>query len=147
MDPRPATPDDTAAIERIVAGAYRPYIAMIGREPAPMREDYGRLIRDGMVWVAEDGGAVSGLVVLLPQADHLLLDNLAVAPEAQGRGLGRHLEAFAEAEARRGGYSRLVLYTNVVMTRNIALYTRWGWGETHRAAEDGFHRVYMEKAV
>jgi hypothetical protein len=31
------------------------------------------------------------------------------------------------------------------MTENIALYTRKGYVETHRAEENGLRRVYMQK--
>ena len=147
MHVRQAKRGDVDTIERIVRAAYAPYVPRIGREPAPMRADYGTLIRAGCVWVADATEAAAGIVVLLARDKHLLLDNLAVAPEAQRRGIGRGLADFAETEARRRGYSRIVLYTNVAMTRNVALYRRWGWRETHRAEEDGYARVYMAKDV
>jgi GNAT superfamily N-acetyltransferase len=56
-------------------------------------------------------GCYSWLIVLLPKPDHLLLDNIAVAPARQGSGLGRWLLAFAEAEAVRRGYGEIRLYT------------------------------------
>ena len=46
------------------------------------------------------GAPVMGLVVLLAEADHLLLDNVAVDPVAQGQGVGRALIDFAAAEVR-----------------------------------------------
>jgi hypothetical protein len=39
------------------------------------------------------------------------------------------------------------LYTNIVMTENLALYTRLGFEETHRADEDGYRRVFMRKRL
>ncbi|AWM89285.1 GNAT family N-acetyltransferase [Microvirga sp. 17 mud 1-3] len=144
---RQAGPEDRAAIEAIVEAAYAPYIPRIGRKPGPMLDDYEILIADGRVHVLVDGGIVRGLVVLIPDGDALLLDNVAVDPRAQGRGYGRMLLNFAEAEARRTGVRTLRLYTNEAMTENIALYGRLGFVETHRAVEKGLRRIYMTKVL
>jgi len=76
---------------------------------------------------------------------HLLLDNITVHPEQQGKGLGRDLLELADQEARACGYREIRLYTHVSMTENIELYSRIGWRETHRGRESGFDRVYMQK--
>ena len=86
-----------------------------------------------------------GLVVLEDQDGFLLLDNVAVAPAAQGRGFGRKLIAFAEEEASRRGFDEIRLYTHVLMVENIALYQRLGFVEIARVHEKGFDRVYMAK--
>ncbi len=77
----------------------------------------------------------------------MLLDNIAVVPAAQGKGLGRRLLAFAETAARNENLPAIRLYTNQAMTENVALYTRIGYVETHRGEENGFHRVYMTKRL
>src|SRR5438045_6561273 len=98
---RRARAADLEAVEAIVAAAYSPYVDRIGKPPGPMLDDYAALIEAGMVSVLQDdSGAITALVVLLPQPDHLLLDNIAVRPEPQGQGLGRRVTEFAEAEAR-----------------------------------------------
>ena len=119
----------------------------MGREPGPMNDDYGRRIAAGQTWVHDHDGDIAGIVVLEDQPDGLLLDNIAVAPAAQGKGYGRQLMAFAEAEARRRGYDTLRLYTHVLMTENIALYQRLGFVETARVQKKGFDRVYMERGI
>jgi N-acetylglutamate synthase-like GNAT family acetyltransferase len=53
-----------------------------------MRDDYAAYIADGRVHVLEQDGEIIGLVVLIPQAQAMLLDNVAVSPRAQGRGFG-----------------------------------------------------------
>ncbi len=68
-------------------------------------------------------------------------------PEGQGKGYGRALIEFAEAEARRRGFAEIRLYTHEMMTENIALYTRIGFEETHRVSEKGYDRVYMTKQL
>lgn len=144
---RPARADDQPAVEAIVRAAYSMYILRIGKPPGPMLDDYGALIRDGSVSICLVDDEIAALIVLIPKPDHLLLDNIAVAPGHQGRGIGRELVAFAEREARRLGYDELRLYTHVTMTENIALYRRLGFAETHRGQEAGYDRVFMAKRV
>ena len=144
---RRATSDDLEAVGSLVRAAYAHYVARIGREPGPMLDDYGRLIEHGRVHVVERDGAVQGILVLIPQEDAMLLDNVAVDPAAQGSGLGRGLLAFAEREAIAAGYRWIRLYTNEAMTENIRLYGRLGYHETHRAVEKGLRRVYMAKPL
>jgi len=145
--PRPATPDDLPAVEAVVRRAYSPYISRIGRPPGPMLDDYGALIGQHCVHVIEQEGAVRAVLVLIPEADSLLLDNVAVSPEAQGSGLGRAMLDFAERSARDRGYRLIRLYTHELMGENIALYYRIGYSETHRAEERGLKRVYMAKPL
>jgi GNAT superfamily N-acetyltransferase len=145
---RPARATERATVEAIVDAAYSHYVGRIGKPPAPMLDDYAALIEDGAVSVLEAAdGAIAALIVLLPKADHLLLDNIAVRPDRQGNGFGRALIAFAETEARRLGYAELRLYTHEKMTENIALYARLGFDETGRGCEAGYDRVFMRKPV
>ena len=145
--PRVAIGQDRPAVEAVVRAAYSSYVSRIGRAPGPMLDDYGALIREGRVHVVDRGGAVKGVLVLIPQQDAMLLDNVAVAPDAQGTGVGRAMLEFAEQAAINAGYGMVRLYTNEAMTENLGLYARIGYAETHRAEEKGLRRVYMAKAV
>jgi ribosomal protein S18 acetylase RimI-like enzyme len=139
---------DRDAVEAVVHRAYASYVERIGKPPGPMLDDYGKRIAEGSASVLEGAdGAILAIIVLLPHGDHLLLDNIAVRPEAQGQGLGRRLVAFAEEEARRRGFAELRLYTHQTMTENIALYRRLGFVETGRGHEDGYDRVFMAKRL
>lgn len=130
---RPAKAADCAAVEAIVRAAYSIYLDRMGKPPGPMLDDYAAQIAAGTVSVLEDAdGVVAAMIVLLSRDDHLLLDNIAVRPDGQGRGFGRRLIAFAEAETKRFGFSEIRLYTHRTMTENIALYTRLGFEETGR---------------
>lgn len=147
MSIRPARREDVPALTALARAAYAPYLARIGREPAPMRADYAALVAAGRVWVTEAAGAVRGLLVLEPAAGYLLIENVAVDPSAQGRGTGAALLAHAEAEASRAGLPELRLYTNVAMTENRAWYARHGYTELGEVIEDGFRRVWLAKPV
>jgi len=144
---RPATPADVAAVQDLVRSAYRHYIPRIGRPPYPMVADYAALIGAGQVWVALAGGVIDGVLVLVPEHDHVLVDTVAVAPGAQGRGRGTALLAFAEDRARELGLPEVRLYTNEAMTENIAYYPRRGYTETHRSLDQGYRRVFFSKRV
>jgi N-acetylglutamate synthase-like GNAT family acetyltransferase len=144
---RPARQNDRAGVEALVRAAYEIYIERIGKPPGPMLDDYERRIADNAVHVLDAETGIAALVVLLPQSDHLLVDNIAVRPDQQGRGLGRRLLSFAEDEARRLGLTELRLYTHVRMVENIAYYTRRGFAETGRRQEAGYERVFMRKRL
>ena len=144
---RMALLSELPAIEAIIRDAYTPYISRIGRKPGPMLDDYSALIRDGRIHVADVDGRALGLVVIIPQADAMLLDNVAVSPDSQGVGVGRRILEFVEQTAIDAGFGFVKLYTNEAMSENIALYTRRGYEETHRTEESGLRRVYMRKAL
>lgn len=144
---RAAGNHDAPAMHDVVHAAYRHYIPRIGKPPGPMLDDYARRIADGQAWVLEDAGHIVGILVLEATPAGFLLDNIAVLPECQGKGHGRTLIEFAEAEARRRGFRDIHLYTHALMTENIALYRRAGFVETHRVSEKGYDRVYMTKQL
>jgi len=106
---------------------------------------YGALIAEGLVHVLEDETGIAGIVVLIPEAHAMLLDNVAVKVAAQGRGYGHTLIAFAEATPRAADYATIRLFTNERMTENLARYPRLGYVETHRSEEDGLRRAHSAR--
>jgi hypothetical protein len=90
---RPAEPGDAAVVRDLVRTAYSKYVERIGKEPAPMLEDYDALIRAGEVWVWDEGGEVLGLLVMRPADDHMFLGNVAVARGLLG-GTGHRVRPF-----------------------------------------------------
>ncbi|WP_405401067.1 hypothetical protein PAE975_5034 [Pseudomonas aeruginosa] len=144
---RPAVQADAGFAALCVAAAYAPWIAVIGRKPWPMTQDYHEVIASDRVLIAEHDGQPVGLLVTRATADGFLVDNLAVLPECKGQGIGRQLLERAERDATSLGYRSLYLYTNERMTENIALYARVGYLEYERRQEEGFRRVFMRKAL
>jgi GNAT superfamily N-acetyltransferase len=140
---RPAAEADAPALASTAVAAYQHYVPSIGQLPAPMTADYTAAIRRGKAWVA----AVAGFIILLSRPGYLLLENVAVLPTVQGRGIGARLLALAEDRARALHVPEIRLYTNAAMTENLAYYPRHGYTETHRSQQAGFHRVFFRKRV
>ncbi|MDB5360933.1 MAG: family N-acetyltransferase [Rhodospirillales bacterium] len=145
----PVRTDEVAQLTRLQRAAYAPWLPILGLEPLPYRADYSALLADHDAWFARGAdGAEIGALILASHADHLLIWSVAVASDAARRGVGRALIAFAEAEAVRRNLAEVRLYTNALMARNIALYRRLGYRETHReTTPDGRNIVHMAKRV
>jgi N-acetylglutamate synthase-like GNAT family acetyltransferase len=144
---RRAEDRDVASIAACVQHAYARYEGLLPRPPKPVLADYAQVVRDTLTWLIEADGQCLGVLVLIPRADHLLLDNVAVEPAFQGRGLGHRLLNLAEAEALRLGLAEVRLYTNALMTENRALYARAGYQEYDRRDVDGRDAVFMRKTL
>jgi GNAT superfamily N-acetyltransferase len=142
---RLAVKDDLASLGETIEAAYRKYLTRMNRPPGPMLQDLRPLIEAKNLWVV--GRPITGIICLLAQDDALLVEIVAVHPDAQGTGLGRHLMDFAEDEARRNGVSRLWLYTNEVMVENVSLYSHLGYREFDRGYQAGYNRIFMEKVL
>lgn len=143
---RLATPKDQAHLARITRDAYEGYVSRIGARPAPMMVDYGALIRQQTVWVA-DKPPVVGLIIMYPDGTDWAIESLAVDPIHHGQGLGAALLDFAEQKAQAAGARAVSLYTNAAMTENLSFYPAHGYVEVSRRIEDGFSRVYFRKEI
>ncbi|MFI0979787.1 GNAT family N-acetyltransferase [Streptomyces sp. NPDC021093] len=96
------------------------------------------LVPGGDTWVAADGtGALAGVLVL----DEAGIDQLYLAPERRGRGLGDLFVAKAK-ELRPGG---LELWTFQVNTPAHRFYVRHGFTEAERT--DGSRNEELEPDV
>jgi GNAT superfamily N-acetyltransferase len=142
---RQAQADEADAVRDIVLSAYERYVALIGTAPGPMLDDYAARIAADQVWVLENADGLAGILELENRPECFVLDNIAIRPDRQGRGFGRLLLDFSEAEAARCGWGAITLYTHVLMAENIAIYAARGYVERERRTEKGFDRVYMEK--
>lgn len=141
---RQADASDVAAAQDVLRAAFSPFIAVIGQKPAPMRADLAAAQQAGQLWVTADRMA---LMVCLPKGAAMELDILAVAPEAQGRGLGAAMVAHAEALARGAGLLEVTLYTNAAMIGAQRLYARLGFQLVERRQQDGFDRLFYRKPL
>jgi ribosomal protein S18 acetylase RimI-like enzyme len=112
-----------------------------------MLDSYSNVIETKDVFVAEKCGAIVGVLVLGSAEEAFFLENVAVDPAHQGKGIGKALLEWAEVVGHQRGFSEIHLYTNVVMIENVALYRKVGYVEYARRAEGGFSRIYMKKSL
>lgn len=124
---RRAGEDDAEIVRALTHAAYAKWVPVIGRRPKPMNADYEHAVRAHVIELAYIEGELVGLIETIPAPDHLLLENLAVAPPHQRKGLGRRLMARVEAMARGHSLKLVRLYTNKAFTSNLAFYQKLGY--------------------
>ncbi len=144
---RAATNADIDGIRALTREAYGKWVPLIGREPLPMMADYAETVRKHRIDLVEAEGELVALIEMVPGADHLLIENIAVSPRHQGQGIGRRLLAHAEQVAASLGVKDLRLYTNKRFAENVQLYLRSGYAiDREEALKDGF-LVHMSKRI
>lgn len=144
---RQAVASDAAAVAALTRAAYAKWVPVIGREPKPMSADYDAAIARHRIDLACLGGELAALIETIFEPEHLLIENVAVAPSFQGQGLGRFLMAHAERLAVEQRRSSVRLYTNKLFAENVRLYLALGY-RIDREEESGLGvTVYMSKVV
>jgi len=116
---RPMLPGDVAAVAAIEAQVQAfPWTA--GNFADGLKAGYS-------AWVAHRQGSVVGFSMTLyaPDVAHLLV--IAVAPDAQGEGIGTALIRHCEREALQRGLPGLLLEVRPSNTRALAFYRRHGF--------------------
>lgn len=144
---RRAVAADAAAVRAVVRDAYAKWVPVIGREPKPMTANYNTAIRLNRVDLAHVESELAGLIETIDRSDHLLIENVAVAPQQHGQGLGRALMAHAETVARAAGYREVRLYTNQRFEANVQLYLRLGYSIDREEEGPLGVTVYMSKSL
>ena len=124
---RRAGPADAAAVRDLTRAAYAKWVPLIGREPKPMVADYDHAVQAHLIDLMYEGADLVALIEMIPEADHLMIENVAVAPAMQRHGYGPALVAHAETMAAKLGFTEVRLYTNPLFAGNVALYTRLGY--------------------
>jgi aminoglycoside 2'-N-acetyltransferase I len=144
---RRAGAGDADAVRRLVHRAYEDYAPLLGRTPFPMLADYDVAVREHEIWLLMPAGSAdrAAILELIEEPTRLWIENVAVDPAWQGNGLGRRLLQFADEEARRRDLPELGLLTNERYLKNIAMYERYGYVETHREPRLGTDLIYFRK--
>jgi N-acetylglutamate synthase-like GNAT family acetyltransferase len=144
---RRAAAGDADAIRALTRLAYAKWVPIIGREPTPMTVDYQQRVHDHQIDTLYVGNVLVALIELVFEPDHLLIENVAVHPDFQGRGYGRHLLAHAEAVATAHGLPELRLYTNVLFAENLQLYHKLGYRFDRAEPFKSSLTIHMSKPV
>lgn len=123
------------------------------REPPPMAllllaDPSEKLVNEylsrGQCMVAEEGGLIIGVYVLLPtRPETIEIVNIAVAESEQGRGIGKKLVIHAIETSRQLGYKTIEIGTGNSGVGQLALYQKCGFRITG-IDRDFFIRHYDE---
>lgn len=136
IDIRDARPDEYAALGDVLVAAYDAYPETDDRYRSELRDVAARAGSCRvLVAVAPDGRIVGGATYVPGPGPYAESERdgeagirmLAVAPEAQGRGIGRALTEACMALGRAGGRRRIVLLTLDSMTPAHRLYESLGF--------------------
>ena len=144
---RPAVLADAAGIRALTRAAYAKWVPLIGREPLPMQADYERAVAEHTIDLLIVDGALAGLVETILRSDHLWIENVAVAPEQQGRGFGRLLLDHVELRAHQSQRTQIRLLTNQAFAANLALYAKLGYAVDRAEPFRGGTTVHMSKRI
>jgi ribosomal protein S18 acetylase RimI-like enzyme len=112
-----------------------------------MLADYAELIARGCVYVLTKQQTIVGVLVMELAPDHVFVENVAILPGQQGRGLGRALLQFVEQCALEQQLPEIRLYTNELMTENLSFYRKLGFEEVERREDEGYRRVFLRKRL
>jgi ribosomal protein S18 acetylase RimI-like enzyme len=96
----------------------------------PSRERVTAYVKSGVTFVGEENGVAVAVAVVEGEDDKFELRNLAVAEEAQGRGLGREMLRSAWAYAAAAGATCVNVGTGNSSLRALAFYQRNGFRVT-----------------
>ncbi len=145
---RRATAADARAVRALTRAAYAKWVPVLDREPLPMTADYDRAIITHVIDLLEEDGSLRALIEMTPADGYLLIVNIAVRPDQQGKGIGDRLLSHAEQFARSLGLDEIELYTNAAMASNLDFYRRRGYREYQRGTiVPGAVSVFMRKKI
>ena len=128
---RIAGPEDSAAIAQVLReafGAYREHYtdeAFAVVTPSP--DEIAKRSDEGPQWVASLDGKIVGTVSVTVEEGDLYIRSMAVAPEAQGRGVGHKLLAAIDEYAAGTDFARIFLYTTYFAAGAKQLYEKHGY--------------------
>lgn len=135
---RPFRPGDAAAVGRLTLSAYDAYGSISGPYRTYLGDPIRRVAGCTALLVAELDDEVVGTVTFVlpgdeawegpePPPGDASFRVLAVAPEAEGSGVGRALVSSCIELARDRGCHRIVIVSMIWMTRAHALYHQLGF--------------------
>jgi len=143
---RRAEPADASAVRELTRAAYAKWVPVIGCEPLPMTADYDQAVRQHLIDLYEEGGELHALIEMVVGTGHLYIENIAVRPDQQGKGIGDRLLRHAEVVAASMDIPEVQLLTNVAFVSNITFYSKRGYQEyDRREILPGRNAVFMRK--
>lgn len=158
MQFRDAKADDAEAVVTLWTQGY--VTEGEGGRTAPYAEaDFAETVKRARVFVAEQGGAVVGVVALsapgtpgqaVAQDDEAELSRLVVATAARRRGIGRALAIHCEELARAEGWGAIALWSRHYQRAAHRLYESLDYRrapERDTVDETGFARLVFRRQL
>lgn len=90
--------------------------------------------------LASAGEQLLGCVFARPMGRVLYVGKFAVAPEAQGQGIGRQLMDAVDVLAREGGFTAIELETRIELVENHATFRALGFETIAETSHPGYDR-------
>lgn len=151
---RLAERDDAVAISRVICEAFGMYrehytdeaFAVVASPPDEILSRFD----EGPQWVAELAGGIVGTVSVTVENGDLYVRSMAVAPQAQGRGVAHRLLDAIDEYAAKSEHRRIFLYTTYFTPGAKELYEKHGyvWVRDTSAEEwYGVPGLEMEKLI
>jgi len=138
--------------ETVLRAALKPFARRLGRE---LEEDAFKELQgagsESHMLVAVKDSKICGVAICSVEKDTWVIEQVAVNPGDQGRGIGSALLQRIERDASIAGARMLELDTAEIMTDLPRLYHRHGYSAARKGlpkhGRDQFTRVYMQKAI
>ncbi len=128
MDIRFAEESDLPALTDLINKAFKVEAFFITGDRLTLEEAFA-YFQEGRFLVAEEKGAIAGVVYVELRGERSYLGMLSVAPNLKGTGLGRRLMAAAEEFAREMGSHHMDLTVVNLRTELPPFYRKLGYIE------------------
>jgi putative acetyltransferase len=145
---RIALPEDSESIADTLRAAFSEFESLYTTEAfaatilsaEKIRERFGE---EGAIWAALKDEKFAGTVSVVPREEGLYMRSMAVAPSAQGEGIGRELIKTVENYALENGFEKLFLYTVPFLDGAIRLYEQSGFVRGELETEGFFGTMWF----
>jgi ribosomal protein S18 acetylase RimI-like enzyme len=139
-------PADSAVAIACVTAYFAELAARFDGGFDPGQPGYANPKDSGEFFVARRSESVVGCGAVKKHAPGIAeIKRMWVAPTARGQGVATALLAALESEARRLGYTQVVLDTNKALTEAHALYRKAGYRETARFNDNPYAHLWFVK--
>lgn len=84
----------------------------------------------GAIYMAKLGDEIIGTFAYIKKEESIYeFSKMAITPKYRGKGYGNIMVKFVIDEAKRKGWSKLILYSSRVLENSIHLYSKYGFNE------------------